>query len=205
MRRLAILGASGHGKVVAEAALAQGWDDIVFFDDAWPKVSSNGRWSVLGNTESLLRFAATYDGIAVGIGNNRIRREKMDLIECKDLQLATIIHPSAVVSDYALIGEGTVVCANAVVNVDVQLGPGGVINTGAVIEHDCCLGDCVHVSPNAVLSGGVTLGHEVWVGAGASIKQLVSVGNKAVIGMGSVVLRDVAPEVTVVGNPARML
>ncbi|MEP1213741.1 MAG: acetyltransferase [Marinobacter sp.] len=205
MRRLAILGASGHGKVVADTALAQGWSEIVFFDDAWPNVSSNGRWPVLGNTESLLCFAAGYDGIAVGIGNNSVRREKMKLIECKGLKLATIIHPSAVVSDYALIGKGTVVCAKAAVNVDVQIGAGGIINTGAVIEHDCCLGDYVHVSPNAVLSGGVTLGHEVWVGAAASIKQLVSVGNKAVIGMGSVILRDVAPEVTVVGNPVRIL
>ncbi len=205
MKRLAILGASGHGKVVADAALAQGWGEIAFFDDAWPKVSSNGRWPVLGNTESLLNFAASYDCIAVGIGHNRTRREKMDIIERNGLKFATIIHPSAVVSDYALIGKGTVVFANAVINVDARLGAGGIINTGAVIEHDCCLGDCVHVSPNAVLSGGVTLGHEVWVGAGASIKQLVSVGNKAIIGMGSVVLRDVASEVTVAGNPVRML
>ncbi len=205
MKRLAILGASGHGKVIADAALAQGWAEVIFFDDAWPKVFANGRWSVLGGTDNLLQSAGSFDAVVVGIGNNRIRAEKMELLKCHGLEFATIIHPLAAVSSYASLGEGAVVFANAVINVDARIGAGVIINTGAVIEHDCDLGECVHVSPNAVLAGGVTLGNQVWVGAGATLKQLVSVGDGATVGMGCVVLRDVAPGATVVGNPGRVL
>lgn len=205
MKRLAILGASGHGKVIADSALAQGWAEVTFFDDAWPGGSVNRRWLVQGDTNSLLASADAFDGLVVGIGNNRVRAEKIALLKRHGYELVTIVHPRAAVSDYASLGEGTVVFANAVINVDALVGAGGIINTGAVIEHDCGLGDCVHVSPNAVLAGGVTIGNRVWVGAGATVKQLVSVGDEATVGMGCVVLQDVAPGVTVVGNPNRTL
>jgi len=205
MKRLAILGASGHGKVVADAAECSGWDRICFYDDAWPQLSSNGFWPVSGNSVELLNSLERFDGVVVAIGDNRIRRQKLEDLNAAGANVVSIIHPAAVISQYAQLGNGTVVFANAVINADTVIGPGAIINTGAVIEHDCHLDGFIHVSPNATLAGGVTLGELVWIGANAGVKQQVSVGDGVTVGMGSVVIRDVTAEKTVAGNPATPL
>lgn len=201
---LAILGASGHGKVVADTAVQAGWKEITFFDDAWPELRVNGAWDVKGDTRALLEKLADFDGVLVALGDNHIRALKQKELTTAGANLVTIVHPSAVVSPHALLGAGTVVLANAVVNAFASISDGGIINTGAVIEHDCVIDDFVHVSPNAVLAGEVKIGQQVWVGACASIKQLTTVKSSSVVGMGAVVIRDVPPNVTVIGNPAKI-
>jgi sugar O-acyltransferase (sialic acid O-acetyltransferase NeuD family) len=202
--RLAILGASGHGKVVADAAEQGGWPSVAFFDDAWPGLQTNGPWAVEGNTEALLDRLMDFDGVIVAIGNNRTRAAKQAELVAFGGKMATIIHPSAMVSAHATVGAGSVVFANAAVNACATVGAGVIVNTGAVVEHDCVVGDFAHISPNGVLSGGVALGSLVWVGSCASIRQLIAIGEASVVGMGAVVTKDVAPGVTVVGNPAKV-
>lgn len=202
--RLAILGASGHGKVIADAAGQLGWQDVIFFDDAWPSVKENGPWSVNGPTERLIEQVSEFDGVVVGIGNNRIHEERQCELARAGANLVSIVHPAATVSSHASFGPGTVVFANAVINPCANVGGGVIVNTGAVVEHDCVVGNFAHISPNAVLAGGVKLGQQVWVGACASIKQLISVGDASIVGMGAVVTKDVGSGVTVVGNPARI-
>ncbi len=103
-KKLAILGASGHGKVVADAALNSGWEEVLFFDDAWPTVSAAGVWPVVGGTRELLEQASCFDGVVVAIGSNARRLEKQSLLEQAGVPIATIIHPSAIVSAYSDIG-----------------------------------------------------------------------------------------------------
>jgi len=201
--RLAILGASGHGKVVADAAEQFGWQHVTFFDDAWPGIQENGPWEVQGDTEALIASLSGFDGVVVGIGNNRIRAEKHLSLLVAGANLVSVVHPAAIVSPHASIGSGAVVFANAVINACAVVGAGAIVNTGAVVEHDCVVGDFAHVSPNAVLAGGVTLGQEVWVGACASVRQLISIGQDSIVGMGAVVTKDVESGLTVTGNPAR--
>lgn len=203
MNKLAILGASGHGKVVADCAESCGWQGIVFFDDAWPGRKENGHWSVLGNTQTLLDSLGEYSGVVVAIGNNNIRQEKISLFRKAGTALVNIVHPSAQVSRYAVLGDGVVVFAGAVVNVDAQIGSGAIINTGASVDHDCILGSAVHISPGAQLAGGVVIGDRSWVGIGASVRQLVSIGCDVVVGAGAVVVGDISDCCTVVGVPAR--
>lgn len=202
MKRLAILGASGHGKVVADAAEAGGWQSVVFFDDAWPELQSNGPWPVQGTTVQLLEQLNSFDGVVVGIGNNAIRANKQQQLSLVGAKLVSVVHPAAVVSNHAFVELGTVVFANSVVNACARVGAGCIVNTGAVVEHDCVLGNFVHVSPNAVLAGGVSVGALAWVGACASVRQLLKVGHSAVIGMGAVVTKDVSADSVIVGNPA---
>lgn len=201
--RLAILGASGHGKVVADAAEHVGYQHVTFFDDAWPKIKENGPWEVQGDTEALIAGLSDFDGVAVGIGNNRVRAEKQLSLLVAGANLVSIVHPSAIVSRHASIGPGAVIFASAVINACSVVGAGAIINTGAIVEHDCVIGDFAHVSPNAVLAGGVTIGQQVWVGACASIRQLISVGQNCIVGMGAVVTKDIESGATVMGNPAR--
>src|SRR5690554_4806645 len=77
MKQLAILGASGHGKVVAEAALRSGWDGVDFYDDAWPEKRKAGKWVVSGDTAALLKALGRFDGVIVAIDGNAIHMEKI--------------------------------------------------------------------------------------------------------------------------------
>lgn len=203
MNRLAILGASGHGKVVADCAEACGWQQVIFFDDAWPEVSHNGHWPVAGKTEDLLAELASFGGVLVAIGNNRVRRDKLLMLEGEGASLITVVHPAAVVSQYAHVGSGSVIFAGAVINADARLGGGSIINTGASVDHDCVLGEGVHVSPGARLAGGVTVGDLSWIGIGAVVKQLVRIGDNVIVGAGAAVVKDVGDGLTVIGVPAR--
>lgn len=205
MKRLALLGASGHGKVAADAAELGGWDEIAFFDDAWPSLSKNGKWSVLGNSEKLLQTIDTFHGVVVTIGNNRVRKLKLDTLFGLYAPVVSIVHPSAQISRYCSIGLGSVIFAGAVVNVDSTIGVGSIVNTGASIDHDCQLGSFVHISPGAHLAGGVSVGELSWVGIGACVRQLVTIGREVTVGAGSVVVKAVSDGQTVVGVPSRLL
>ncbi|MEW5942683.1 MAG: NeuD/PglB/VioB family sugar acetyltransferase [Pseudomonadota bacterium] len=203
MKRLAVLGASGHGKVVADAAELAGWNEIVFFDDAWPSRNTNGIWKVAGDTTSLLAAGGQFDGVVVAIGDNRVRLEKQNLLLERSLPVVSVIHPAAVVSRYAAIGTGSVLFAGAVVNAGAALGQGCIINTGASVDHDCVLEAGVHVSPGARLGGAVRVGKITWIGIGACVRQCVSIGAGAMVGAGAAVVSNVPDSVTVVGVPAR--
>lgn len=205
MNRLAILGASGHGKVVADTAERCGWQIVEFFDDAWPQTTRNGVWNVVGDTASLKDASHTYDGVLVAIGNNRIRHRKLLDLQQVGARLCTLIDPGATVSRYAVLEAGTVVFAGVVVNAHARIGLGAILNTGCSVDHDCVLGAAVHISPGARLAGGVRVGDLSWVGIGASVRQLVEIGRQATVGAGSAVVSDIADSLTVAGVPARIL
>lgn len=203
--RLAILGASGHGKVVADAALEAGWKQVVFFDDAWPEVNENGCWSVVGTSRDLISRLADFDGVVVGIGNNRIRLIKQRELSTAGARLATVFHPLAVVSRFAVLGAGSVVFAGAIVQVDSRLGEACIVNTNASVDHDCQLADGVHVCPGTSVAGLVSIGECSWIGIGACIKQLVQIGKDVTVGAGAVVVSDIADSQRAVGVPARSI
>ena len=203
MKRLALLGASGHGKVVADAALAAGWQSVVFFDDAWPGLSVNGHWPVAGDTAALLARLQEFDGVLVAIGHGATRWQKQQALQVAGARLVSVLHPHACVSRLATLGVGSVVMAGAVVNLDAVLGEACIINTGATVDHDCRLGHAVHASPGAHLSGNVTVGDCSCVGVGAIVRQGIRIGADVMVGAGAVVVKSVANGQTVVGNPAR--
>lgn len=205
MKRLALLGASGQGKVVADIALASGWDEVTFFDDAWPERSQNGPWPVVGHGAMLMATLNEFQGVIVSIGDCAVRWSKHLELRAAGGPIVTVVHPTATISRYAALGAGSVVMAGAVVNVDSHIGQAAIINTGATIDHDCWLADGVHICPGAHLSGNVRVGQGAMVGVGVAVKQGVNIGSKAVIGAGAVLVRDVEDCVVVAGNPARKL
>jgi len=205
VKRLAILGASGHGKVVADTAECCGWQIIEFFDDAWPSLKKNGVWPVVGGTTDLIDQLADFDGVLVAIGNNSVRHDKLVKLRRGGARLATLIHPAASVSRYAAIGEGSVVFAGAVVNAGARINPGAILNTCCSIDHDCLLGDAVHISPGARLAGGVQVGDLSWIGIGASVRQLIRIGQRVMVGAGSAVVGDIPDDVTMAGVPAKRM
>lgn len=202
--QLAILGASGHGKVVADTAELLGYE-CVFFDDAYPEKQTNEVWAIVGNSAELYERLPEFAGVAVAIGDNAIRAQKLTEFKERGAPLPCLIHPDAVVSQYTEIGEGSVVFAGAIVNAFTKMGLGAIINTGCTVDHDCHLGEAVHISPGANLAGGVTVADYAWVGIGASVKQLANIGSNAMIGASTVILKDVPADAVMVGNPAKPL
>lgn len=204
MKKLAIIGASGHGKVSADIAELCGWGEIKFFDDASDKKgSTNGLWPIVGDLSDFILSANLYTGVFVAVGDNETRSKICDDLISRNISLITLIHPAAAVSRYAKIGVGSVVVAGAVINAFVTTGRGAIINTNASVDHDCDLGNYVHISPGANLAGGVNVGDKSWIGIGACVKQKIVIGSQVIVGAGGVVVQNIPDNMTVAGVPAR--
>jgi sugar O-acyltransferase (sialic acid O-acetyltransferase NeuD family) len=201
--RLAILGASGHGKVVADTALESGWGSLVFFDDGAFDQGQIGEWPRVGGTADLVASLGDFAGVIVAIGHNRVRLAKTRNLIAAGAPMVTLVHPRAYVARDVQLGAGTVVFAGAVVQPGVVIGSGAIINTGATVDHDCFLADGVHVCPGAHLAGGVAVGECAWLGIGCVVKQFTAVGVDAVVGGAAAVMTPVPDGTTVVGVPAR--
>lgn len=197
--KLTIIGASGHGKVVAEIASLCGYDDIEFLDDN-ESLSSCGSWSVVGKTDKAIEVN---NDIFVAIGNDAIR--KRIIVKLGNKKFPVLIHPSAIVSGDVKLGYGTFVMAGAVINPGVTVGKGCIINTSSSVDHDCVIGDYVHVSVGVHLSGTVTVGDGTWIGAGATVSNNVNICGGCMIGAGAVVVKDIDEVGTYVGVPARIM
>ena len=198
MKKIVIIGASGHGKVAADIALKCGYTDIVFLDDNI-SIKNCGRHSVVGSND---RVEDINGDVIVAIGNAAARRRIQESIE--EERLAVLIHPDAVVAEDVTIGSGTVVMAGTVINPGSMIGRGCIINTCASVDHDCKLGDYVHVAVGAHLTGSVEIGDGTWIGAGAVINNNVAVCSGCMIGAGAVVVKDIAEVGIYIGVPARM-
>ena len=204
MKKLAILGASGHGRVVVDTALQIGWDEIVFFDDAWPASQNAGQYVVIGDTSALLR-SKEFSEAVVAIGDNKTRLKKTMCLFEAGFNLPILVHPMAYVADDVCIDIGTVIFAGCVVQSGSALGQAVIVNTGATIDHDCVIGAGAHISPGAHLAGGVSVGQNSWIGIGASINQCLKVGSSVTVGAGAAVIENLEDDLTVVGVPARVI
>lgn len=203
-KKLAIVGASGHGKVVSDLAEQLGFI-VSFYDDAFPSKTSIAHWPIYGTFQDLLALDKQDYVVAVAIGNNVIRKQKIQLLQQSGFMLPVLKHPSASISQYATCAAGTVIFANAVINAFADIGLGCIINSAAVIEHDCIVNDYCHISPNSTLAGGVSVGSNSWVGMGSQIKQLIKIGSNVLIGAGSTVVKDIPDNVTAFGSPASVV
>lgn len=201
-RRLAILGAGGHGRVVADSASACGWD-VTFFDDS--RTGELDGWRISGTISDFYRQARAFDGAIVGVGNNRTRLELSLRVQAADVSLQTIVDPTARVSARASIGSGTFLAAGSVVNVGAIVGLACIINTSATVDHDCVLGDGVHLSPGVHLSGSVSIGSCAWLGTGAAVRNNLRIGANVIAGVGSVIVSEISDGLVVAGIPARPL
>ena len=199
-RPLIIVGAGGHGRVVADAAEALGYRDISFVDVNWPTKKLNLTWPVIANDASM--WFAEAD-VFVAIGLNAARLQLVQDLLAKGAVVPTLVHPQAHVSKHAALGRGTFVAPMASVNVASKLGDAVIVNTGSSVDHDCQLADGVHVSPGARLAGTVTVGTETWIGIGASVREGTHIGRNVIVAAGAAVVNSVADNLTVLGVPAR--
>jgi sugar O-acyltransferase (sialic acid O-acetyltransferase NeuD family) len=203
--RIAVLGAGGHGKVVADAAMAIQGSSVVGFLDDDPTLAGRTFLGLRVLGPISLWQELDIDAVVPAIGENRARREVVIRERARNATLATIVHPAAVVSRRANVGIGTTVLAGAIINADAQVGENVIVNTGAIVEHDCIIDSHVHIAPGCCLAGAARVGEGSLLGIGSRILPGLNVGRWCVVGAGAVVIRDVKDNTTVAGVPARTL
>ena len=203
---LLILGAGGHGSVVADAAAGQGcFATIGFIDPDRPAGSLWRGFPVVGTDADLGRFSTAEWNVVVALGNNERRSRLQADTSALGYGIATVIHRSAVISREVGIGAGTVVLAGAVVQVGAELGAGVIVNDRACVEHDCRVGAFSHIAPGATLGGNVKVGAGCLIGTGAAVCPGIEIGDNVVVGAGAVVVAPLLRPGVYVGVPARPL
>lgn len=189
-----LYGASGHAKVIIDILKANGMEIEGLLDDN-PDVTELMGYKVLHGVNDV-------SSLIISIGNNRIRKMIAERLETR---FEKAVHPSAIMSPSAKVGEGTVVMQGAIVQACAEIGKHCIVNTGASVDHECVLEDYVHVSPHSTLCGNVHVGEGSWIGAGTTVIPGVKIGKWSVIGAGSVVVRDIPDGVVAYGNPCRIV
>lgn len=195
MKRLIIIGAGGHGRVVSDIAKRCGYDEISFLDDA----GSNG---AIGRVSDHPLYKDSADFI-VAVGNNKVREQLQAELVSNGCDLATLVHPNAVCGENVRIGKGTVVMPGAVINTGAVIGTGVIVNTCCSVDHDCVINDFCHISVGAHVAGTVKIGFRTMIGAGATVINNIDICDDCVIGAGAVVVKNISLSGKYVGVPAR--
>ena len=198
MKKIVIIGASGHGKVVADIARLNGYEEILFLDDN-KEIEKCGEYNVVGTTDIFEQFDSEF---VVGIGDSGIRKKLMNRLEKSNKRIVTLIHPNAVIAEDVIIGNGSVVMAGAVINPGTRIGIGAIINTCSSVDHDCIIGNYVHVAVGAHICGSVMIGDNTWMGAGSLAINNIHICENCMIGAGAVIIKNLDESGMYIGVPA---
>ena len=201
---LIIIGASGHGKVVADIAIKLNkWQSIVYFDDD-DSIKTCMGLQVIGKTVDAIKYKDKAE-FFIAIGNNLIRERIYRELENIGIETITLIHPSAIIGNDVEIGLGTVVMAGTVINSSSRIGKACIINTSSSVDHDNLIGDFVHIAPGVRLAGTVKVGNGSWLGIGSVVSNNLSICSNCKLGAGAVVVKDIKESGTYIGVPVRKL
>lgn len=208
MKPILLIGAGGHCKSILDTILRAEAFEIGAIVDQKDVIGKE----VLGyqvaytdeNLEALFNKGIHDACMAVGgIGDCTFRKRLYRHMKSIGFKFPIICDPSAIVSPFAQIGEGTFIGKGSIINAGATIGEMAIINTASVIEHDCKVGRFTFLAPRAVLLGGVVVGEESHIGSGAIVRENIRVGSRCMIGMGSVVVRGIQDDAKAYGNPCK--
>ena len=205
-----IVGAGGHARVLIESLrISDSKVTVVATDrDTTLHGETLDGVEIIGGDSELKELGRSKAFFSVGVGSTGdagLRRELFLMATELGLVPMTVRHPSAIVAERATLAPGCQLMAGAIVSAGVALGENVIVNTAAVIEHDSVVGDHAHIAPRATIGGGAQVEPSAHIGIGATVLQNVTVGAGAIVGAGAVVIGDVQPGSTVVGNPSRKI
>ena len=202
-KKVIIVGYSGHGFVVADAAISA-MINLKYYSEINDMPTNPYQLEYIGfeSDEFFKGWDLDCDFI-LGIGDNNVREKIAKIILLKNKKIQNVIHPSASISKNVIIGNGNFISKNVAINPLATIGNFCIINTGCIIEHECVISDAVHIAPGAVLSGNVSVGKRTFIGANSVVKQNIKIGKDVIIGAGSVIIKNVPDGKTIVGNPGK--
>jgi sugar O-acyltransferase (sialic acid O-acetyltransferase NeuD family) len=209
MRGVAIIGAGGHGREVAEILRCQarvhgGPEPLGFIDD---NPSLHGRvldgLPVLGGWAWFDGIDRAEVGVICAVGTPEVCRQLVERANALGLAFASAISPLAHISDLAQVGLGVTVFPNVVINTGARLGDYCIVNVAVTVSHDAQVGRYANVNPGVHLAGNVTVGEGCYIGMGTNVIQGCAIGPWTVVGAGAAVVRDLPAHVTAVGVPAK--
>lgn len=204
-KNICIIGAGGHGCVVADIARKNGYNNIYFIDDN-KKTHESESYEIIGSTSDIDKiYQNDKTDFFIAIGNNQIRENIYKFLRKKNIKQPILIHPSAVIDPSVQIDEGTVVMANVVINANATIGRGCIINTAATVDHDCNVGNFVHISPGVHIAGTVRLGNRDWIGIGSSIINNINICEDVIVGGGTTIIDNINSPGKYVGLPIRRI
>ncbi len=199
-KKIILVGGGCHAECVLDAILCSGDVPVGILDSRFQELDNVLGVPVLGDIADWKKYSD--HEFVVCIGNNTARKNVADSM---DVKWHTVVHPRATVSQFAKIGEGSMILAGAVINPCAKVGKHCIINTCAVVEHDNVISDYVHISPSAATSGNVKIGECTHVGTGAKISNNISVCENCTLGVGTVVVKNITSPGVYIGVPAKKL
>ncbi|MDP2423646.1 MAG: acetyltransferase [Bacteroidales bacterium] len=207
-KKICIIGAGGFGREVlcclidAIAATNLKIEEIASFmvSDKYLKESKIMNIEVL----PLSTFDPLLYNVVVAIGDPLTRKMVIDRLPC-NTKFTTIIHPTAIISEWAEIGEGSIITAGTIVTCNIKIGKHAQLNLHTTIGHDCIIGDFFTTGPAVNISGNCKIGNYVYFGTDSAVRQGITICNNVTIGMGGIVVKDILEEGVYIGNPLRIL
>jgi len=209
MKKIVILGAGGFAREVAwlieEINIKnKEWNLLGFIQEGNKYVDSvlnNNK--ILGDFEWIKKNKHDNLFYICAVGDPKIRIRFSEAAEKMNVKPATLIHPNAKMSNYNIIGEGTIICAGAILTTNVTIGKHVVISVNSVISHDSIINDFSTILPSVTVSGNVTIGTGCYIGTTAAIINKINIGCNTIVGAGATVIKDLPDNCTAVGTPAR--
>ncbi|MDB2382117.1 acetyltransferase [Candidatus Pelagibacter bacterium] len=189
-KKIAIIGAGGHGKVVGEIASLNQYKIIDFFDDKENEIKEFP-FTISGSFDYLKEHLKDYDAFFVAIGDNEMRFNKIEWLKKQKINIVSLVHPRSTISKFSSLGIGSCVMANAVVNPGTLIKEGAIINSSASVDHDCIIEHFAHISPNCSLSGSVRIGKFSHLGTGTSVHPGIHIGNNVKTAVGSKIFKNI--------------
>ena len=206
-KMIIVIGAGGHAKVVIDILFESDFGGYIAgaIDNTPTTVGKAlGKTKIIGDDSILSTLLPAEYQFIVAIGDNKVRSTLFKTWKGSGFSAMSGIHPKSTISDSVAIGEGTAIMAGAVINCDSVIGDNVIINTNATVDHDVKIGSHAHIAPGSHLAGRISVGEGAFIGTGATILPGIEIGSRAIVGAGSTVTRDVLPNRTVWGVPAKL-
>lgn len=205
-KNLIIIGAGGHSRVVVDVAQQVGFNVTEILDLEFSGQSEQiANVPVTGGFEYIEKMKPSQSSVAIAIGDNFRRKYYFEILKKKGFELPPIMHPKAIISNYAVVSEGCFINAAAVINAEAFVGACCIVNTAAVVEHEVKIGQYTHIGPGAKIAGRTSVGSHVFIGMGANVADYIQIGHNCVIGAGSVIITDVPSGAKYAGIPGRCI
>lgn len=203
-KNLILIGGGGHCKSVIDVAESAGYNILGILDMPEDIGKAVLDYKVIGTDDDIPQYANKAEFvITVGfIKNPATRMRLFDKVREAGGKLATIVASTAHVSQYASLGEGTVVMHQAVVNAGARIGENCIINTFCNIEHDAVIGDQCHISTGAMVNGDCKVGKICFIGSQSVLANGINICDDVIVGAGSLVRKNILKSGIYSGNPA---